>query len=63
MARVNQFEQETGIKDEEICYVGDEIVDLAVMKRVGLSAAPADASQEAISVVEYVTRVGGGKGV
>jgi 3-deoxy-D-manno-octulosonate 8-phosphate phosphatase (KDO 8-P phosphatase) len=63
MARVNQFEQETGIKDEEICYVGDEIVDLAVMKRVGLPVAPADASQEAISVAEYVTRVGGGKGV
>jgi 3-deoxy-D-manno-octulosonate 8-phosphate phosphatase (KDO 8-P phosphatase) len=63
MARVDQFEQETGIKDEEICYVGDEIVDLAVMKRVGLYVAPADASQEAISVADYVTRVGGGKGV
>jgi 3-deoxy-D-manno-octulosonate 8-phosphate phosphatase (KDO 8-P phosphatase) len=63
MARVNQFEKETGIKDEEICYVGDEIVDLAVMKRVGLSVVPADALQEAISVADYVTRVGGGKGV
>jgi 3-deoxy-D-manno-octulosonate 8-phosphate phosphatase (KDO 8-P phosphatase) len=41
MARVNQFEKETGIKDEEICYVGDEIVDLAVMKRVGFFVAPA----------------------
>jgi 3-deoxy-D-manno-octulosonate 8-phosphate phosphatase (KDO 8-P phosphatase) len=63
MARVDQFEQETGIKDEEICYVGDEIVDLAVMKRVGLSVAPSDASQEAISIADYVTRVGGSKGV
>jgi 3-deoxy-D-manno-octulosonate 8-phosphate phosphatase (KDO 8-P phosphatase) len=63
MARVDQFEQETGMKDEEICYAGDEMIDLAVMKRVGLSVAPADASQEAISIADFVTSVGGGKGV
>jgi 3-deoxy-D-manno-octulosonate 8-phosphate phosphatase (KDO 8-P phosphatase) len=33
------------------------------MKRVGLSVAPADASQEAISIADFVTSVGGGKGV
>jgi 3-deoxy-D-manno-octulosonate 8-phosphate phosphatase (KDO 8-P phosphatase) len=39
------------------------MIDLAVMKRVGLSVAPADASQEAISIADYVTRVGSSKGV
>jgi len=63
MARIDQFEQETGIKDEEICYAGDEMIDLAVMKRVGFSVAPSDGSQQAISVADLVTSVGGGKGV
>ncbi len=63
MARIDQFQQETGYKDEDICYVGDEMIDLAVMKRSGFSAAPADGSQEARGVADYVTNAGGGKGV
>jgi 3-deoxy-D-manno-octulosonate 8-phosphate phosphatase (KDO 8-P phosphatase) len=63
MARVDEFEKETGLKDEDICYVGDEMIDLAVMKRSGFSAAPADGSLEARSVADYVTKAGGGKGV
>ena len=63
MARVDQFEQETGFKDEEICYAGDEMIDLAVMKRSGFSVAPADGSQEARDIADYVTTAGGGKGV
>jgi 3-deoxy-D-manno-octulosonate 8-phosphate phosphatase (KDO 8-P phosphatase) len=63
MARIDQFEQETGYKDEDICYVGDEMIDLAVMKRSGFSAAPADGSHEARAVADHVTNAGGGKGV
>jgi 3-deoxy-D-manno-octulosonate 8-phosphate phosphatase (KDO 8-P phosphatase) len=63
MAKVDEFEKETGLKDEDICYVGDEMIDLAVMKRSGFSAAPADGSLEARDVADYVTKAGGGKGV
>jgi 3-deoxy-D-manno-octulosonate 8-phosphate phosphatase (KDO 8-P phosphatase) len=63
IARLDEFEKETGYKDEEICYVGDEMIDLGIMKRAGFSVAPADGSQEARSVADYVTRVGGGRGV
>jgi 3-deoxy-D-manno-octulosonate 8-phosphate phosphatase (KDO 8-P phosphatase) len=63
MARVDEFEKESGLKDEDICYVGDEMIDLAVMKRSGFSAAPADGSLEARSVADYVAKAGGGKGV
>ncbi|MGA3174391.1 MAG: HAD hydrolase family protein [Syntrophorhabdales bacterium] len=63
MAKVDEFEKETGLKDEDLCYVGDEMIDLAVMKRVGFSAAPADGSVEARGVADYVTAAGGGKGV
>jgi 3-deoxy-D-manno-octulosonate 8-phosphate phosphatase (KDO 8-P phosphatase) len=39
------------------------MIDLAVMKRSGFSAAPADGSHEARGVADYVTAAGGGKGV
>jgi 3-deoxy-D-manno-octulosonate 8-phosphate phosphatase (KDO 8-P phosphatase) len=63
MAKVDEFERETGLKDEDLCYVGDEMIDLAVMKRVGFSAAPSDGSIEARGAADYVTSAGGGRGV
>ncbi len=63
MARLDEFEKESGYKDEEICYVGDEMIDLGIMSRAGFAVAPADGSQEARSVADYVAKVGGGRGV
>ncbi|OPY64296.1 MAG: 3-deoxy-D-manno-octulosonate 8-phosphate phosphatase KdsC [Syntrophorhabdus sp. PtaU1.Bin002] len=39
------------------------MIDLGVMKRVAFSVAPADGSEEAKAVSDYVTAAGGGKGV
>jgi 3-deoxy-D-manno-octulosonate 8-phosphate phosphatase (KDO 8-P phosphatase) len=63
IALVEEFQKKTGLKDEELCYVGDEMIDLGMMKKAGFSVAPADASLEARDVADYVTMVGGGKGV
>jgi 3-deoxy-D-manno-octulosonate 8-phosphate phosphatase (KDO 8-P phosphatase) len=51
---------EQRLRDEEVAYMGDDIVDLAVLGRVGLAAAPADAVDEVRSRVAWVsTREGG----
>jgi 3-deoxy-D-manno-octulosonate 8-phosphate phosphatase (KDO 8-P phosphatase) len=63
IGKLDEFEKETGLKDEEVCYVGDEMIDLGVMRRVGFSVAPGDASVQAKEDADYVTRRGGGKGV
>ena len=63
MAKLDEFEKESGLKDEDICYVGDEMIDLGVMKRVFFSVAPADGSSEARAIADFVTEAGGGKGV
>ncbi len=55
--------EETGLTDEEACYVGDDLLDVPLLKKVGLPVAPADASPEAKEVATYITEVGGGKGV
>lgn len=47
---------------EEVCYVGDDLIDVPVLRRAGLAAAPADAIAEARAAAHYVTRLPGGRG-
>jgi 3-deoxy-D-manno-octulosonate 8-phosphate phosphatase (KDO 8-P phosphatase) len=47
---------------DEICFIGDDLVDLAVMQKVGIAIAPATACAEAIDVAHHVTKAGGGNG-
>jgi len=59
-----EIKQKTGLKDEEIAIIGDDIVDLPMLKRAGLSVAPSDAEEEVLSRVDWVTtRPGGGGAV
>lgn len=52
----------SGLDDSEIAYIGDDIIDVPVMKRVAFSAAPSDALPEVRAVANYVTTCAGGKG-
>jgi 3-deoxy-D-manno-octulosonate 8-phosphate phosphatase (KDO 8-P phosphatase) len=52
----------TGLSDYQIAYMGDDVIDVPVMRRVGFSAAPADAQPEVLQVAEYVARANGGWG-
>jgi 3-deoxy-D-manno-octulosonate 8-phosphate phosphatase (KDO 8-P phosphatase) len=54
--------KEMNITDAEVCYVGDDLVDLSMMKRVGLPVAVADAVQDVRDAAEYVTQARGGHG-
>jgi len=47
---------------EEVAYMGDDLVDLPVMRLVGLSAAPADAATEVAAAAHFVTWHSGGEG-
>ena len=50
------------LQAEQVCYVGDDLVDLAVLSRVGLAVAVADAVPEAKALAHYTTRLSGGRG-
>ena len=50
------------VSNEEICFVGDDLVDLGLMKKVGLSVAVFNASLEIKACADYVTLKEGGKG-
>ena len=47
----------------EIAYIGDDIIDLSVLRKVGLSVCPKDAVIEAKKVSKYISQHDGGKGV
>jgi len=53
---------EAGLQDEAVAYAGDDLIDLPVMRRVGLALAPADARPEVKAAAHYVCREGGGRG-
>ena len=50
------------MKDEEICAVGDDLLDVPVFKQVGLAVAVANAVPEAKEAAHYVTQRSGGRG-
>jgi 3-deoxy-D-manno-octulosonate 8-phosphate phosphatase (KDO 8-P phosphatase) len=51
-----------GVTDEAVCYVGDDLPDLPVLRRAGVGVAVSDARPEAIDVADHVTVAGGGEG-
>lgn len=54
--------EELDIRPEEVAYVGDDLPDLPVMRRVGCPIAVADAVEEVRGVAKYVTKFPGGYG-
>jgi YrbI family 3-deoxy-D-manno-octulosonate 8-phosphate phosphatase len=57
-----QIAGELGLSPQKICYIGDDLPDLAVLQHVGLAVAVADACAEVREAAHYVTTAGGGRG-
>lgn len=53
---------ETGARPEQVCYVGDDLPDVPVLRNCGLPVAVADACAEAREDALYVTTTPGGRG-
>jgi 3-deoxy-D-manno-octulosonate 8-phosphate phosphatase (KDO 8-P phosphatase) len=63
MVDFEDFLQKTGLKPDELIYVGDDIPDYEVMEVVGLPACPADAVPEIKAISKYISPLRGGHGV
>lgn len=51
-----------GLQSSQVAYIGDDLTDVVVMNRVGLSIAPANARPEVMRSVQHVTASAGGQG-
>ncbi len=59
----NNFKQEFNLLDDNIAYIGDDIIDLSILVRCGLAIAPADSRDYIQENVDIVTASKGGDGV
>ena len=57
-----QWLEESGLKPEEVIYVGDDIPDYEVMKHCGCPCCPSDAAPEIKQIATYVSDKAGGLG-
>lgn len=51
-----------GFHDDDVAYMGDDIVDVGIFKRTGLAVTVADADPSVKSYVDMVTKTAGGRG-
>lgn len=58
----HQIIKENGLGDHQVGYVGDDLVDLPILKRAGFSAVVADSVNEIKPFADYITEKEGGKG-
>ena len=57
-----QLLADTGLADEEAAFMGDDVIDIPVLRRVGFAAAPADAVPDVLPHVHFVSANRGGWG-
>lgn len=61
--QLSQLLDELWLSADQVCYVGDDVIDLKVMKKVGLSIAPADGYWLVREHADLITDSLGGRGV
>jgi 3-deoxy-D-manno-octulosonate 8-phosphate phosphatase (KDO 8-P phosphatase) len=54
--------QRRGLAADQVAFMGDDVVDIPLLVRVGFSAAPADAEEAARRSVDFVSARPGGRG-
>ncbi|MBI1357457.1 MAG: HAD hydrolase family protein [Acidobacteria bacterium] len=59
---LEQVMNDSGLTADEIAYVGDDVTDIPLLKRVGLAAAPSNARAEVLDLVHYAVPRAGGSG-
>jgi 3-deoxy-D-manno-octulosonate 8-phosphate phosphatase (KDO 8-P phosphatase) len=62
VAAVESILRQAGATWEQVCYMGDDIVDLGVLKRAGVAVTVANAIPEAKALSNYITAAEGGRG-
>ncbi|MFH1232177.1 MAG: HAD-IIIA family hydrolase [Planctomycetota bacterium] len=60
---LNKILRKYKLSTEEICYIGDDLPDIPVMKLVGYAVAVRNARPEVIKHAHYITKLYGGQGV
>ena len=58
-----EITKKMNVSESEICYIGDDVNDIEILKKVGLSVSPYDAIELAKKTSNIITKSKGGEGV
>jgi 3-deoxy-D-manno-octulosonate 8-phosphate phosphatase (KDO 8-P phosphatase) len=62
IAAYEEILKKTGARESEVAFLGDDLPDLTIMRRVGLAVAVGDATVEVRGAAHFTTKAVGGKG-
>ncbi|HEV3259657.1 MAG TPA: HAD family hydrolase [Gemmataceae bacterium] len=62
LAPYRQILDSRNLRPEQVCFIGDDVPDLPVLRNCGLAVAVADACPDVLGDAVYVTRAPGGRG-
>lgn len=62
LEKYQEILQRLKLEPEQVCFMGDDLVDIPVLRVVGMAAAPADAIEQVRSAVHFITERKGGAG-
>jgi len=63
--KINAYQKligELGLKDEQVCFMGDDLPDAEVLQKVGFSVSVPNAVNEVKQIVDHITKCKGGQG-
>lgn len=63
LAALSELMSKLGLDHEQVAFCGDDVIDLKVMREIGLSLAPSDAYFLVKEHADYITTACGGRGV
>jgi 3-deoxy-D-manno-octulosonate 8-phosphate phosphatase (KDO 8-P phosphatase) len=62
LGKLSEILERTNLQWSQIAYIGDDVNDLDVLERAGISACPADAMEQVTSIANYICQQKGGYG-
>ncbi len=62
LAIAREIMRDQDVEAEQVCYIGDDLTDIALINAVGLGVAVSDAADEVRAAADHVTKLEGGRG-
>ncbi len=62
LSAATEIMNELGVEPENVCYIGDDLTDLALIQSVGLGASVADGAEDVRKAAQWVSKSQGGTG-
>ena len=59
---LEQLIEEYNLKKDQICYMGDDLPDICILKEIGLPSCPKDAVSQVKSICKFISNNKGGRG-